>query len=89
MIPVASSRPSYLRALFVSVIGSVFVGLSIYSMCEGSFRMRRREAEVTSTSDPVLFWGLLSFALLLGLVALYAAYRDVRFLTRRRKLKLT
>jgi hypothetical protein len=87
MIPVGPSRPSYWRALFVAVISGFFVVLSIHSMCHGSFRMRGHAADVTSVSDPVLFWGFLGFMLLAGAVGLYAAFRDVRFLVRRRRRK--
>jgi len=85
MIPVAPSRPNYWRASFSSVIGGFFVVMSIQSMIRGSFRMRGQVADVTSTSDPILFWGFLSFILFLGVVGLYAAFRDVRFLMRRRR----
>ena len=85
MIPVAPSRPSLFRALFASAIGIAFVALSIHSMCRGSFRMRGRETDVTAASEPMLFWGCRCFTLLWGLMALYAAWRDVRFLRRRRE----
>lgn len=88
MIPVAPSRPSYMRALLFSVIGGLFVAVSIYSMCRGSFRMRGRATEVTSASDPVLFWVFLSAFLLIGLWGLYAGFRDVRLLARRRRRRV-
>jgi hypothetical protein len=52
----------------------------------GSFQMRGRANDVT-TSEPVLFWGLLGFSLTMGLLGLYAGFRDVRYLRRRHQKK--
>jgi len=80
------TRPSFLRALFASAIGLAFVLLSIHSMYKGSFQMRGRANDVT-TSEPVLFWGFLGFFLTMGLLGLYAGFRDVRYLRRRHQRK--
>ena len=48
--------------------------------------MRGRANDVT-TSEPVLFWGLLGFSLTMGLLGLYAGFRDVRYLRSRHQKK--
>ena len=84
---IVPSRPSFLRAVFASAIGLTFIVLSIQSMFKGSFQMRGRATDVT-TSEPVLFWGLLGFTFMMGLLGLYAAFRDVRYLRRRDEKKI-